>query len=63
MNKGDLLTSNTTNSIWNVTKGETLIALSDERYRNGEFEIKTSKGWIPSVFFYNIDNLGNFTIL
>ena len=52
MKKGDTLISNTTNSVWGITKGEELTAKSNERFRNGECEVNTSKGIIPSVFFY-----------
>ena len=61
MKKGDLLRSNTTNEFWEVTEGETFKALSDEVFYNGEFQIETEKGWIPSVFFYNIKD-GEFVV-
>jgi len=52
MKKGDTLTANSTLKIWNLTKGEKLLALSKEKFYNGEHHILTSKGWLPSVFFY-----------
>ena len=50
METGDKVICITTNSVWKITKGEILTALSNEQFRNGEHEIKTDKGWIPSVY-------------
>jgi hypothetical protein len=62
MKKGDTLTANWTSALWDLTEGEKLIALSGEKFYNGEFHIQTSKGWLPSVFFYDMKKTPKYSI-
>ena len=50
MKKGTIAYSKLNSTIWDLTKGEKLNILSEPKFGNGEYQIKTNKGWVPTVF-------------
>jgi hypothetical protein len=50
MEKGNVYYSKLTSSIWDIKKGEKLTIKGKPVFGNGEYQVKTNKGYIPTVF-------------